>query len=338
MAVAHGEAGFAVVASQPLAARDRIARDAALSAVLPLLVLLPLLAIALAVAVRRVLAPVSQLAADVDAREPSDLRPLEVDRAPQELQGLVVALNQQVDRAARAVAHERGFIAQAAHELRTPLTAVALQLDGVAAAVDVEQRGQRVALLRSGIRCSRHVVDQLLDLARAQVDVASPAATTRVDVLVRDVVAQVLPTADLHGVEVEVEAADVAACAVPAGPAASALRNLLENAVTHGGGAGLVRIVGREMGDTLEVSVEDGGPGMVDPLHLSAPFIRGRTEHDGSGLGLAIVSEQMARIGGTVEFHGASSFPSGTRAVLRIPVRPGGRGPSWDGGPEAPRS
>ena len=320
VAVARAAAGPGVVASQPVAARDRIARDAALSAVLPLLVLLPLLVVAIAVAVRRVLAPVEELAAEVSARAVSDLRPLDEDRAPQELRGFVTALNGQVARAEQAVVHERRFISQAAHELRTPLTAMAVQLDRAGSA-PADRRGDRLADLDAGLRRARHVVDQLLDLARAQADQDADPATERFDVLLGAVVSDVLPAADAAGVEIVLESGADEPSRVHLAATSSALRNLLDNAVRYGADGGLVVLAARRDEGSLVVTVDDGGPGMADPDALSRPFVRGsEMAAEGSGLGLVIVAEQVARFGGSVSFGATARFPTGTRAMLQIPV------------------
>ena len=128
--------GGPVVVSQPTAARDEIAHQNALSAVLPLLLLIPVLLLAIVLSVRGVLRPVNRLADDIGTRAARDLGPVDVDAGPTELRGFLHALNTQFARTQDAVDHERLFIAQAAHELRTPLTAMSLQLENAVAASD----------------------------------------------------------------------------------------------------------------------------------------------------------------------------------------------------------
>jgi signal transduction histidine kinase len=96
------------------------------------------------------------------------------------------------------------------------------------------------------------------------------------------------------------------------------LINLVHNAVdasleTHGN----VTIGWREAGDYVDVSVEDEGPGIMNPTNLFVPFFT--TKPGGSGIGLAL-SRQIA------EAHGGSisltNRPGGTgaKAVLRLPL------------------
>ncbi|QIM22133.1 hypothetical protein G7075_14945 [Phycicoccus sp. HDW14] len=276
-AVARGPDGTAVVATQTVAVRDRLARDAALSSVLPLLVLIPLLTGAIVLVVRAVLAPVGELAEEVSHRDASDLSPVDETRAPGELRGFITALNEQAGRAAGAVAHERRFIAQAAHELRTPLTAMTVQLERARAARTSTDVDARLADLHTGMARSRHLVDQLLDLARAQVDDGAGHRAEAFDGLLRAVVAEVLPQADAAAVEIAVESGADERALVPVAATASALRNVLDNAVRYGASGGVVAIATRRDGEDLVVTVDDAGPGMGDVEALLARSCAGRT-------------------------------------------------------------
>jgi len=62
----------------------------------------------------------------------------------------------------------RRFIADAAHELRTPIAALSLQIDNIISYSDDSMRQERQAALATSIRRLQRLVNQLLDLARAQ--------------------------------------------------------------------------------------------------------------------------------------------------------------------------
>ena len=103
---------------------------------------------------------------------------------------------------------------------------------------------------------------------------------------------------------------------------ALALRNLIENAVSHSEGAVLVR--GNETDGRMEIAVEDEGPGIpADELpSVTQRFFRGRGRSViGSGLGLAIAQEAIARIGGALELKNRD--PHGLAATLSIPAKAG---------------
>lgn len=329
VAVARRSDGTRVLVSQPIAARDHIARQAAASAVLPFAVLVPLLLAALVVAIRLFLRPVDHLAAHVRGRDSDDLAPVDDTSAPRELVGFLEALNGQVARVRAATDHERLFLSQAAHELRTPLTAMALQLERAARAPDLPAAQHRLVELHSGLRRTRHVVEQLLELAaarsRPERGVVAPVDTPLDDV-VRDVVDELLPIADAHGVDIEVRSETASVTLVPGPTATAVLRNLVDNAIKYGAQPGLVVVTVGSRQEGVAIHVDDAGPGLADAATAIRAFHRDE-RHDGvatwgSGLGLAIVTELLDGIHGTLAFGPSHVFATGTRASVHLPSPP----------------
>ncbi len=104
--------------------------------------------------------------------------------------------------------------------------------------------------------------------------------------------------------------------------------NLLRNAAEAGeerGGPVQVRITGRvaAAGHTLQVEVEDDGPGIAaeDLDQVFVPFHT--TRRQGTGLGLALVQRTMADLGGSVE--AANGTGGGALFRLRFPLAAGSR-------------
>lgn len=311
-----------LVVSQAVQVRDEAARAAALSATLPLALLLPVLLVAIVVGVRRVLAPVDRLAREVEGRAAGDLGPLHPGRMPTELTGFLAALDRLFGRVKDAQDHERRFIAQAAHELRTPLTAMSLQLERAATAPDPASVRDRIEDTRAGIDRSRRLVDQLLDLARAQADDADGAPRTEpFDTVLRDALSDVLHLADERGVRVEVPTGGEDHTPVPAIELGAALRNLVDNAVRHGPEGGLVTLTALRTPGRFTVTVEDEGPGLRDPDAVLQPFVREAGQDVvGSGLGLAVVVGQLRRIGGSLTLTPRAHDVPGLRAVISVPL------------------
>lgn len=319
--VAQRHAGEPLVVSQSLTVRDEIARSAALSATLPLALLLLVLVVAIVIAVRTVLAPVDRLAHHVEQRDADDLTPLAHALVPTELDGFIAALDRMLGRVRDAQEHERRFIAEAAHELRTPLTATSLQLERAAAAHDPETVRARLVDAHLGIERSRHLVNQLLDLARAQaIDRSSPPPTEPFDHVLRTVIGQVLHLADERGAVLDVPRGGEDHTPVPATEVGVALRNVLDNAIRYGPHAGTITVSTRATASAFKVVVTDQGPGIRDPESAVRPFVReaGQAEA-GTGLGLAIAAEQVRRIGGTLTLTTRTDGRAGLRAVLTIP-------------------
>jgi signal transduction histidine kinase len=102
-----------------------------------------------------------------------------------------------------------------------------------------------------------------------------------------------------------------------------ALRNLIDNAVSHSKtGQSVVVELGFD-GEDASIVVEDEGPGVApaDRESVFEPFFRGARERgesdQGVGLGLAIARQIARRSGGDVELDG-SFGPPGARFVLRL--------------------
>ena len=315
--------GTELVVSQSIEVRDETARESAIATVTPLLLLVPALLLAIFFVVRSVMLPVNRLAEEVRSRDAGDLSALAEDAAPRELQAFLAALNTQFGRVAASLDRERLFLAEAAHELRTPLTAMSLQLERAAIAPDSARLRERLGELGRGVERSRHLIDQLLELARAQGAALDAQAPERLDALVRHVVSDLLPLADEAGVELEVNLDDAGTEPLPAAATTSVLRNLVDNAIRYSSAGGQVQLSARRDGAELVIVVEDDGPGIANPDEVLRPFARGEDQDvQGSGLGLAIVTEQVRRLSGSFEIGPSRRFASGTRAAVRLPVSP----------------
>jgi two-component system OmpR family sensor kinase len=316
--------GTELVVSQSIEVRDETARESAIATVTPLLLLVPALLLAIFLVVRSVMRPVNSLAEEVRSRDAADLSPLVEEAAPAELQAFLEALNTQFGRVAGSLDRERLFLAEAAHELRTPLTAMSLQLERAAIAPDSARLRERLGELGRGVGRSRHLIDQLLELARAQGAAQDAHAPERLDALVRHVVTDLLPLADQAGVELEVNLDDVGTEPLPAAATTSVLRNLVDNAIRYSAAGGQVLLSARRDGAELVIVVDDDGPGIANPDEVLRPFARGQDQDmQGSGLGLAIVTEQVRRLRGSFEIGPSRHFATGTRAVVRLPVETG---------------
>jgi signal transduction histidine kinase len=96
---------------------------------------------------------------------------------------------------------------------------------------------------------------------------------------------------------------------------AAILDILVDNAAAHGS-ADDIHITVRHVGDQVEISVADGGPGVPDELQQSL-FDWGTRgpESEGSGIGLASAAALASRLHGRLELDG--TVP-GTRMVLTL--------------------
>ncbi len=163
------DAGVIQVA-QPWRVRERLAGEAALRVLVPLLLLLPLMAAAAAWIVARATRPLRSITMQIEHRDAHSLMPLAATHLPTEVAPLVEELNRLLARLSGAFESQRTFVADAAHELRSPLTALSLHLQLLERARDDADRGLATTRLREAIERSNHLVGQLLTLARHEPD------------------------------------------------------------------------------------------------------------------------------------------------------------------------
>lgn len=175
----HGKGSQRVAVAQDTRIRDEIARNSALYAALPVALLVPLLLGLVLLILHLMLHPLAALARTVDQRPDNDLQPLPHQNLPSELRPFVTAINRLLGRTEAAMTQQRRFVADAAHELRSPLAALSLQAERLQAAPMSAEAAERLVTLRAGLDRNRHLLDQLLSLARAQN--AQHAGSTRHD-------------------------------------------------------------------------------------------------------------------------------------------------------------
>jgi two-component system, OmpR family, sensor kinase len=304
-------------------AREARARSLALRAVMPIVLLAPLLMAAVWWLITRSLDPVQRIRRQVAGRPADDLSPLPEAGLPEEVLPLVRELNLLFDRVRLAFDAQRHFVADAAHELRSPLAALKLQAQALHRNGDAAQREAALQRLEAGIERAIRLVSQMLALARAESE--SPAQTERIGLqqLAREAVAEVLPAARERGIDLGLETDTEAEVTGHPGALHMLLRNLLENAVKYTPAGGRVDI-SITPGDTgTQLVVEDSGPGVPD-AERERVFDRFYRTADaaaaGSGLGLAIVRTIAEQHGATVTL-GRSDRLGGLRVDVRFPAR-----------------
>jgi len=307
-----------IQAAQPEDVRWETAAGIALRMLAPLAVLVPALALLAWIAVRKSLAPLTYVTAQVEQRDASAMAPLDIHTVPEEIRPLLMALNRLLNRLDESIASQRRFVADAAHELRTPLTALSLQAQLVEQAQDSKERNEATKNLRSGITRASHLVSQLLTLARQEPDSQRPFAHLDLAALVRQVVGEFAPLADFKKIDLGVSANQTA----PVNGDNEALKilvgNLVDNAIRYTPEGGKVDVTLSHDSSGLILRVEDTGPGIPieDRERVFERFYRiAGNEVQGSGLGLAIVKQIVQRHGALVEI---ATGENGIGAIFSI--------------------
>ena len=301
-------------------------RDEILSAVLrgflpPLTLALPLLLLGLWWNVRSGLQPLQRLRQALLKRETHTLSPVTLAETPQEVQPLLDALNDLLQRLAQRMDTERRFTADAAHELRTPIAAIRAQAQ-VALNASMEDPVRQQALLDTLAGCDRasRVVEQLLTLARVEGPQDMVAEPFRLDQLAQHVMADLTPEALRRHQHLELLAPEPLEVRGQSTLWHILLRNLIDNALRYSPDGAVVRIqVTRLDGGHIEVSVQDSGTGLspADMARLGERFFRVLgTSATGSGLGWSIVRHIAALQGIDVQV-GQSAELGGLQVTLR---------------------
>jgi len=316
--------GRVIQVAQPLSVRQQLAAAAAWRSVAPLLIAAPLVALAVWWLVGLSLAPLRSLVAAVRARDAESLAPLQIAGLPSEIAPLVTALNALLGRLHNSFDAQRAFVADAAHELRSPLTALKLQLDLVRRASGEPARDQAVQELASGIERLRHLVEQLLALARAEPGGAEAAlADTDLAETARRATADSVALASTLAVDLELEAPKPVMVRADAAALRILARNLIDNAVRYAGRQGRVCVHAIVEGRQAVLRVDDSGPG-IPPAERTRVFDRfyrrDSNETTGSGLGLAIVRAIADRHDAHLAL--ADSPLGGLRVEVSLPLLP----------------
>ena len=335
--------GSRIAVSQETRIRDQIARQSALYATLPLLLLVPVLLAVMLMLIRLMLRPLAELSRTVNARQENDLQPLPKTDLPTELQPFVNAINGLLGRTGAAMESQRRFVADAAHELRSPLAALSLQAERLHAAPMSPEATERLETLQAGIRRSRHLLEQLLLLARAQnarwvqgqaaATAASAPAVVAVLPVMRRVLEDLLPLADQKGLNLGISAAPGVThdaevderIRVAADEMAlySLLRNLVDNAIRYTPAGGQIDLWVDQRGTEVVMAVQDDGPGIPaeERARVVDPFYRVLgTGESGSGLGLSIVDTLVGNLKGRLRLDDAVGHAHGLRAEVTLPA------------------
>ncbi len=217
------------------------------------------------------------------------------------------------------------FVLRASHELRTPVTgmhmAFGLLQERVHFAEDsreadlfntVNEEMQRLMqLINDLLNFSRYQnglqkltlescsVDEMLEQARQRFEERAGEQDIVLTVEVEDE----LP--EINGDRVQLE---------------RVLDNLLDNAIRHTPGKGLIRLQARRHGERVIISVEDNGEGIAygQQGRIFEPFVQVGRKKGGAGLGLALCKEIVQLHGGRM---GVYSRPGqGTQFYMALPL------------------
>ncbi|MEH0638924.1 PAS domain S-box protein [Streptomyces bottropensis] len=228
---------------------------------------------------------------------------------------------------ARRTAEEHGrakseLLTAVSHEIRTPLQAIT-GFTELLSTLDLDGARRKEALTQINL-AAKHLLDivtDVLDISRVEAEVLPlQIESVRVFDAVRDAFDLIGPEASTRNVDLCAQADSGLTVLADRRRLVQIMLNLIGNAVRHGCEGGRVEVIGRVDGDTIELRVDDDGPGIPAGLlpHLFTPFYRGTAaDVDGYGLGLVLASGLATAMGGELS---AQNIPDrGASFRLRLP-------------------
>ena len=312
-----------IYVAERIESREEILRAVLRGFLPPLTIALPLLLIGLWWNVRSGLQPLQRLRQALLKRDTQTLTPVSLPETPQEVQPMLDALNDLLQRLAQRMETERRFTADAAHELRTPIAAIRAQAQ-VALSSTTDDQVRKQALQDTLLGCDRasRVVEQLLTLARVEGPQDVTSEPFRLDQLAQQVMADLTPEALRRGQTLELLAPEPLQVNGQSTLWQILLRNLIDNALRYSPDGAVVRIDAQRLDPShVQVTVQDSGAGLssADMARLGERFFRVLgNQATGSGLGWSIV-RHIASLQQVEVQVGKSADLGGLQVILRYP-------------------
>ncbi len=248
----------------------------------------------------------------------------------------------------RRIEASENFAADVAHELKNPLTAARSTAEALAYAKSEQQRSELVGQIQGELQRLNRLITDVSATSRLDAELArQEMLPVNLSVVLENVVKifREILQANTRSVALVIEHAKVdsdQAFIVYGNDSriGQVVTNLIDNAISFSPEAGVVIVRARHEGRTVEVAVEDEGPGIpedrleiiFDRFYTDRPAtesLRGKN----SGLGLSISREIMRSHGGEIFAENLTGEDStgktrqGSRFTIRMPAhRAGARG------------
>jgi two-component system osmolarity sensor histidine kinase EnvZ len=223
-----------------------------------------------------------------------------------EVRKAATAFNRMQERIRRFLTQRTEMLAGVSHDLRTPLTRLRLALamlpaEGACAADAAE--------MTADVEEMERMITGYLAFARGEQ--AEQAQPVNLSAMLHDVAAGARRT----GAEVAVEMPETLTLQLRQDAVRRAVTNLVDNARRH---AGRVALSALAVGRSVQVMVDDDGPGIPPDRRESVfrPFESGSA--GGTGLGLTIARDIVRAHGGDITLE--DSPMGGLRARVQLPV------------------
>ena len=290
--------------------------------VIPQLILLISALILVRFAVKKGLSPILYLNEKIIARSYKDLKPIDIENVPLEVDRLVGSLNNLMNELDSAIKSENRFVNDAAHQLRTPLAGILAQVQLAQESQDTKEIKSRLEQISQSSKRLIHIINQLLSLSKTQPEAMHTSQFTQLDLvgLVKKTMQDLFSLADLKKIDLGFEGSSEAVFIMgDEQKLYDLIHNLIDNAIKYTPNLGKVNISVESKNNKICLIVEDTGKGIPkeDQPNVFKRFYRGDNvtqsgEDAGAGIGLAIVKEIANMHDATIEIDSRNE-KSGTR-------------------------
>ena len=239
---------------------------------------------------------------------------------------LVILLVDDRTESKRLEETRRDFVANVSHELKTPIGAISLLAEAIEDSIDEPETAKRFAknLSKESKRLS-NLVQEVIQLSKMQ---SGPILENAIEMDLRQVVTDAVERnqtlAEQQGIKVLADTNESVHVKGDYDMLATALRNLIENAIVYSDSGSQVGVGIKRVGNTAEISVADSGRGISEEEQerIFERFYRvdpsRSRETGGTGLGLSIVKHAAQNHNGEVKLF--SRLGVGSTFTLRIPA------------------
>jgi len=262
---------------------------------------------------RGLVVPIKKITNNVKEISSQNLsRRIEIREPKDELNELASTFNKLMDRLQESFETQRRFIANASHELSTPLTSILSQLEITLQNERPAPEYKEVIIsVYEDVRNLTQLTKSLLEIAKASGSSAGiELAIVRIDELLMRLPLELKRTNSKYFVELHFdvfpEDEDKLLLFGNSDLLYSAIKNIVLNSCkyseTH-----IAHVSLHFLNDTLEVKIEDDGPGIreSDMPFIFQPFFRGDTINSkyGFGLGLSLASKIISIHKGNISYQ-----------------------------------
>jgi len=248
------------------------------------------------------------------------------DKRNDELGSLARSFNKMAEKLELSLGAQQRLLADVSHELRSPMTRLQLAL-GLAQknATSPDELAKHLARCEKEVTRLDEMVADVLSLSRLE-NTMQPLHLEKIDIaavlsiLVQD--AQFL--ADEKAIIIEASKVPVTIMEADSQLLASAIGNILTNAVKYSDRHSTIKLGFEQASQTLTLTISDTGPGVPEAAlsQLFKPFYRVAEARDrktgGTGLGLAIAKQAIMAHKGSISAH--NNLDKGLTVTIELPL------------------